>query len=494
MRPPGRRRPGPPRPRPRPARPSTVRAPRPAPARPRGRLHDSAVRTRGQRRVLGLGVGVQTDDLLLAGLDPGNPVPVRFDQPRLHVGNGRDRAALLLDHRHLVAGSLDELVDQTLHDYRALEDVRVLEDVGLQRDHLLDPEAPLLVPGPGQSHRLVPGRELEGPRPGVAGQDHGQGLDHDPLDVVLGLGLGQPERVDLDPVPEPEHLRIFDSVALPTDLGPEPAHRLQLRDFLDESDPGVDEERDPAEHPGEVLVGDLAPGLDFVEHRDRVGERVGDLLNRRGAGLLQVVGADVDRVPRGHLVDREGDHVGDQAHRGLGREGVGTAREVLLDDVVLGRPLELRAIDSGLLGRGDVEPEHPGGDRVDRHRGVHLAERDAIHQGFHVTQVRDRNADLADFATRERVVRVVAGLGRQVEGDREACLALGQVRPVELVRAPGVGVAGVGPDYPGPVGFFQPVVGSFRHRAKDTLPAPPPVAADSLTPGLPTHPSGPACV
>ena len=156
-------------------------------------------------------------------------------------------------------------------------------------------------------------------------------------------------------------------------------------------------------------------------------ERVGDLLHRRRPGLLQVVAADVGRVPARHLVDAEGDHVGDQPQRGLGREGVGAAREVLLDDVVLGRALELGAVDPVLLGDRDVEAEQPGGGRVDRHRGVHLVERDAVEQLVHVALVGDRDADLADLAAGEDVVGVIAGLGRQVEGDREAGLALGQV-------------------------------------------------------------------
>ena len=45
----------------------------------------------------------------------------------------------------------------------------------------------------------------------------------------------------------------------------------------------------------------------------------------------------------------------------------------------------------------------------------------------------DRDTDLADLASGERVVGVVAGLGRQVEGDREPGLALVEVAPVERV-------------------------------------------------------------
>ena len=78
--------------------------------------------------------------------------------------------------------------------------------------------------------------------------------------------------------------------------------------------------------------------LTLVEDGDSVGDRVGDFLDRGGARLLQVVAADVDRVRFRDLVDGEGDHVGDQAHRRLWWEGVGAAGEVLLDDVVLGTP------------------------------------------------------------------------------------------------------------------------------------------------------------
>ena len=62
---------------------------------------------------------------------------------------------------------------------------------------------------------------------------------------------------------------------------------------------------------------------------------------------------------------------------------------------------------------------------------------------------RDGDADLADLAAGERVVAVVAGLGRQVEGDREAGLAAGEVRAVERVRGGGGGMAGVGAEEPG---------------------------------------------
>ena len=79
---------------------------------------------------------------------------------------------------------------------------------------------------------------------------------------------------------------------------------------------------------------------------------------------------------------------------------------------------------------------------------------------MHVALVGDRDADLADLAAGEDVIGVIAGLRRQVEGDGEAGLALGQVASVELVGAPGVGVAGVGAHHPGPVALGKSV---FAH-------------------------------
>ena len=72
---------------------------------------------------------------------------------------------------------------------------------------------------------------------------------------------------------------------------------------------------------------------------------------------------------------------------GRGREGVGPAREVLLDDVVLRRALERRGVDAVLLRGDDVEREQPRRRRVDRHRRVHAVERDAVEQRAHVALV-----------------------------------------------------------------------------------------------------------
>ena len=304
---------------------------------------DPALGVGRQRGRLGLLVAVDADQHLLAGLDAAEPLAVGVDQRGLHVRDGVDRAAVLGDARHLLARALGELGDEALHHRRALEDVGVLEQVGLVGEHLLDAQRPLLVPRAREAERLVPGGELDRAGAGVAAERDGERLEHDPLDVVLGLGLGQAEAVDLHAVAEAAVLGVLDAVALAAELVPQLAHRAQLRVLLDEAHAGVDEEGDAAEHRAHALLRD--PLADLVEHRDRGGHRVGDLLHRRRPGLLQVVGADVDRVPLRDVLDRVGDHVRDQPQARRGRERVGPAAEVLLDDVVLGRALEhVRAI------------------------------------------------------------------------------------------------------------------------------------------------------
>ena len=66
------------------------------------------------------------------------------------------------------------------------------------------------------------------------------------------------------------------------------------------------------------------------------------------------------------------------------------------------------------------------------------------------------HADLADLAARELVVGVIAGLRRQVEGDRQAGLALCEVAPVQLVGRLRRRVPGVGAHHPRPVALGQP--------------------------------------
>src|SRR5262245_25319912 len=223
---------------------------------------------------------------------------------------------------------------------RALEQVRVLEQIRLVGEHLLDTQRPLLVPRAREAQRLIPGRQLYGSGPGVAGERHPQRLQNDALHIVLGLGLGQSERVDLDSVPEASLLRILDAVPVPGQLVPQPREGAHLAHLFDEPHTGVDEEGDAAHHVAHPILTYLAAVPYGVEYSDRGSQSEAHLLYGCSAGFLKMVGADVDWVPLWTVGDGPRHHVGREPQRGAGREDVRAAREVLLHDVVLRRTLQ----------------------------------------------------------------------------------------------------------------------------------------------------------
>jgi hypothetical protein len=75
--------------------------------------------------------------------------------------------------------------------------------------------------GRGEAERLVPGGQLDRTGARVAPERDGERLEHDPLDVVLGLRLGEAERVDLHAVAEAQVLGVLDAVALAAELLPQ---------------------------------------------------------------------------------------------------------------------------------------------------------------------------------------------------------------------------------------------------------------------------------
>ena len=121
------------------------------------------------------------------------------------------------------------------------------------------------------------------------------------------------------------------------------------------------------------------------------------------------------------------------------RVDVGAARDVLLEDVVLERAIELRGVDALLLADGDVEGQEDGGRGVDGHRRADLVEGDALEEDLHVGEAGYGDARAPDLARSEGVVGVVAGLRREIEGDAETGLAM-----FEEVAVAGVGLLGRG--------------------------------------------------
>ncbi len=268
----------------------------------------------------------------------------------------------------------------------------------------------MLVPWAGQAKRLVPCRQLHGASAGVFGQGHGKGFEKDAVDVILWLLLCQAQRIDLHAVAEAAVFGVFNAVARRTDFVPkfhEGAHFTQL---CHKADACVDKERDAANHFGEVFRRDLAAQI--IENGCGCGQCEGELFLWRRTRLLQVVAAHVHRVPFGQMLPRIGRDIGDHAQRWFGRTDIGAAREVFFDDVVLDGALQGGDVGALLFGNGDIKREQPRRCRVDRHRRVHLLQRDIFEQRTHVAHMADGHADFTDFAFCQNVVAVISCLRR----------------------------------------------------------------------------------
>ena len=86
-----------------------------------------------------------------------------------------------------------------------------------------------------------------------------------------------------------------------------------------------------------------------------------------------------------------------------------------------------------LFGRDDIERQHRQHRAVHGHRHAHLVERDAGEQRAHVVDRVDGDARHADVAGDARMIAVVAAVGGEIEGDRQALLSGGEVAPIEGV-------------------------------------------------------------
>ncbi len=111
------------------------------------------VGVRGQGTGLGGLEAVDPHDLFLTGLDACTPGRVRGDELGLEVTglHRRYHPAHFRYRGDLRLGTGQQFRGLGLHHAGASEQVAVLQQVRLVREHLLDAQAPLLVPGPRQA-------------------------------------------------------------------------------------------------------------------------------------------------------------------------------------------------------------------------------------------------------------------------------------------------------------------------------------------------------
>ena len=146
---------------------------------------------------------------------------------------------------------------------------------------------------------------------------------------------------------------------------------------------------------------------------------------------------------------RIGENVRNDAHRILGRIDIGVAHHEFFEDVVLDRARQLRRRHALLFRRDDIERQHGQHRAVHGHRHRHLVERDAGEQRPHVVDRIDRDARHADVAADARMIRIIAAMGGEIEGDRKALLPRGEIAAIEGVGILGRGEAGILPHGPG---------------------------------------------
>ncbi len=255
-------------------------------------------------------------------------------------------------------------------------------------------------------------------------------LERGPDDVVQRLLSRERDAAGLRVEAKRKRPFVGSVETIPHDARPHPSGRAKFRHLLEEVHVGGEEK-------GEMwaeVIHRQARRLGGLDIRDRVAERESDLLGRGRAGLSDVIAGDGDRVPVGERAAAVSEQVGDQAHRRLRRKDVRPPSRVLLEDVVLHGARDLLRRAPLLLGDQLVKQEQHRRRGVDGHRGRDLVEWNVLEQDFHVLERIDRDTDLADLSVCHGIVRVVADLGGQVEGDRESRLPLLQQELVALVR------------------------------------------------------------
>ena len=155
-------------------------------------------------------------------------------------------------------------------------------------------------------------------------------------------------------------------------------------------------------------------------------------------------------LQRGSCRDRVFDRIAHEPDGGIHGEDPRAAADHLLEDVVLGGGADLLFRISELLGHGLVHGQHDGGHRVDRQPGSDPVQGNVLEGDLEIPQGVHRHADPADFPHDPGVIRIVAHLGRQVEGDVQAGLAVGDHQLEALVGLLRGAEAGVLPGRPGP--------------------------------------------
>ena len=151
--------------------------------------------------------------------------------------------------------------------------------------------------------------------------------------------------------------------AFADDARPEPPRGAKLGDLFQQIVMRVEEERDARRK----LI-DLQAGFESsLDISNGIGEGKGQFLDRRRPGLSDVIAADRNCVPVGHLERAEREGVRNQAQRRFRRKDVGPARDVFLQNIVLNSAVYFGKRNALLARDREIETQQDGCRSVYRH-------------------------------------------------------------------------------------------------------------------------------
>ena len=215
-----------------------------------------------------------------------------------------------------------------------------------------------------------------------AAEDGGQGLQRHARHVVQRLLGGGRHAGRLRVRAQPHGLGLLGAEAVPHRGGPDAPGRPQLGDLLEEIVVDVEEERQTRREIVHVEP-PLHAGLHVAE---AVGEREGELLHGRGAGLPDVIAGNGDGIELRHVPRAELDGVHHDADGGLRRRDPLLLGDEFLEHVVLHGAADPVPRHALLVGQSQVHGEGHRGRAVDGHRRGDAIERNVAEEDLEVRE------------------------------------------------------------------------------------------------------------
>ncbi len=136
----------------------------------------------------------------------------------------------------------------------------------------------------------------------------------------------------------------------------------------------------------------------------------------------------------GRLTAAKVKNIGDETHGRPGRENIGSASNIFLEDVILHRAPQLIHGHTLSFAHRNHHRQQNGRWRIDRHADGDFIQGDAIQQQGHIIQAGNADAHFTHLTQRHGIIRIVANLGGQIKSDRKARLSLVEQEFIALVR------------------------------------------------------------